>query len=63
MFPGVFHCCLLTCFRTERMWMLTLMLLLFGISRGQLRDPTTLAVLLEDGGACVGVLMAMGGIG
>eukprot|EP00903_Cladosiphon_okamuranus_P009592 g9131.t1 len=28
-----------------------------------LRDPTTLAVLLEDGAACVGVLMAMGGIG
>ncbi|CAM9970505.1 unnamed protein product, partial [Ectocarpus sp. 12 AP-2014] len=28
-----------------------------------LRDPTTLAVLLEDGAACVGVLMAMSGIG
>ncbi|CAM9657221.1 unnamed protein product [Hapterophycus canaliculatus] len=28
-----------------------------------LRDPTTLAVLLEDGAACLGVLMAMGGIG
>lgn len=29
----------------------------------QLRDPTTLAVLLEDGAACLGVMMAMGGIG
>ncbi|CAM9682088.1 unnamed protein product, partial [Ectocarpus fasciculatus] len=28
-----------------------------------LRDPTTLAVLLEDGAACLGVLMAMSGIG
>lgn len=29
----------------------------------RLRDPTTLAVLLEDSGACLGVVMAMVGIG
>lgn len=29
----------------------------------RVRDPTTLAVLLEDSGACLGVLMAMVGIG
>ncbi len=28
-----------------------------------LRDPATLAILLEDGAACLGVLMAIGGIG
>lgn len=29
----------------------------------QVRDPTTLAVLLEDGAACVGVMMAIFGTG
>lgn len=29
----------------------------------RVRDPTTLAVLLEDGGACIGILMAIVGIG
>jgi zinc transporter 9 len=28
-----------------------------------LRDPATLAILLEDGAACIGVLMAIGGLG
>jgi len=28
-----------------------------------LRDPATLAILLEDGAACLGVLMAIGGLG
>ncbi|KAL7541270.1 hypothetical protein ACHAWF_006896 [Thalassiosira exigua] len=29
----------------------------------KVRDPTTLAVLLEDGAACLGVVLAIGGIG
>jgi hypothetical protein len=29
----------------------------------RVRDPTTLAVLLEDGGACIGIVMAIVGIG
>ena len=29
----------------------------------KVRDPATLAVLLEDGAACIGVLIAIGGIG
>lgn len=29
----------------------------------KVRDPTTLAVLLEDGGACIGIVMAIVGIG
>lgn len=29
----------------------------------QMRDPTTLAVLLEDSAACLGVLMAIVGTG
>lgn len=29
----------------------------------QVRDPTTLAVLLEDGGACLGVVLAIAGCG
>ncbi len=28
-----------------------------------LRDPATLAILLEDGAACIGVVMAIGGLG
>ena len=29
----------------------------------KIRDPTTLAVMLEDSGACLGVVLAMIGIG
>lgn len=29
----------------------------------KLRDPATLAVLMEDGAACLGIVLAMGGIG
>lgn len=29
----------------------------------KIRDPTTLAVMLEDSGACLGVILAMVGIG
>ncbi|CAM9120606.1 unnamed protein product [Discosporangium mesarthrocarpum] len=29
----------------------------------KVRDPTTLAVLLEDGGACVGIVIAIAGLG
>lgn len=30
---------------------------------GNIRDPATLAVLLEDGAACLGIVLAVGGIG